>query len=280
VNQRRGSQTDIDFTELVPPPLEAQPTRKRNANSNFFGSMPLLQPYMAGTHSMPHCKANDQETPSEGTLQERGLASFHKGRYDEAVAFLSQAIAEDAANHDLRLHRASSYMAVHAFKPAALDIRMVLTALPEHHIAWLRLGDAYTGMRCYDKAHKAYKRAMRVSPSYEFTRKARHLADQALYRRNSFIISMSGSAPRLPVKAGVQTVPSARSKRSQARPSSPLACEIKVKARQQIRRMLLETDGYVEDPNGDTAGKDSNNHNSRLQDECFFTETVENLVPT
>ena len=167
-----------------------------------------LSPYMIRTASIDYVY-DGQELPFEAgdTDHEQGIKCVNRGLYHDAIPFLSKALQIQPENSEVVSLRCLCFNSIRNYPAALCDAKMLIRLNATEPSYWLRVADVYYSLRCYDKAKKAYKSALRYSTSHVFSRKVQQLYDMAHYRDNSFRISCPGlhAAKKKPVLVDMST---------------------------------------------------------------------------
>jgi CRP-like cAMP-binding protein len=154
-------------------------------------SCPLHRP-AAGKRAIYDRVAPVPHQPDEMSTDKLVTRTKHcvnKGMYHEALECLDRLLLLQPDNIDALRQRGICLAATRDYGGAVKDAQEYTRRVPDDAHGWLRVADAFYGLRKYDYARKAYVRAGKVSPSADFTRKVSILFDNAKYRHNSFLIS-------------------------------------------------------------------------------------------
>ncbi|MEW6672827.1 MAG: tetratricopeptide repeat protein [Thermodesulfobacteriota bacterium] len=91
----------------------------------------------------------------------RGLAHFDKGRYDQAVADFSQAIAIDPKNAAAYSNRGDTYLLMGRYDLAIADFTKVIEINPKLSVFYYLRGNAYFKKKDYDNCWNDYNMAQK-----------------------------------------------------------------------------------------------------------------------
>jgi len=105
--------------------------------------------------------------PAAEQWKNNGNAAFQKGNNAEAVKCYSKAIEIDPNNHVYFTNRATAYAAMQEWEKALPDADKAVTLKNDWVKGWFRKGQALVGLKRYDDAVDAYKRAVELDPKNE-----------------------------------------------------------------------------------------------------------------
>jgi stress-induced-phosphoprotein 1 len=103
-------------------------------------------------------------TTTAEELKAQGNAAFTAGKFEDAVALFSQAIAVDPQNHVLWSNRSGAYCSLKRYEEALSDAERVTELRPDWPKGWSRKAAAHQGLRQWQSALKAWQKAMELDP--------------------------------------------------------------------------------------------------------------------
>jgi len=117
------------------------------------------------------------ETPRAEALFAKGRDALFRGRYDEAITLLDQAVTADPTKTGYRLHLARAYRYAGNNNEAAKHLEEILKTAPDHVEAGQAVGEIYT----VDKKWKDVVRVLEPLLKYRHDYPTYHMLAQAYY---------------------------------------------------------------------------------------------------
>lgn len=108
----------------------------------------------------------------EDTYKDKGVKAFASEKFDDAVAFFTQAIAQNGQNHAIYSNRSATYMAMKDFQKALADAEKVIELKPDWPKGFFRKGAALENLLRYPEAFVAYQEGLARDANDENLKKA------------------------------------------------------------------------------------------------------------
>jgi len=105
--------------------------------------------------------------PQAEKFKNDGNTAFQKGNNAEAIKLYSKAVELDPKSHVYLTNRATAYAAMQDWDKALTDSNKAIALKDDWVKGWFRKGQALVGMKKYDEAVDAYKRAVELDPKNE-----------------------------------------------------------------------------------------------------------------
>ncbi|KAF0893729.1 hypothetical protein E2562_029404 [Oryza meyeriana var. granulata] len=116
-------------------------------------------------------------------VKAKGNAAFSAGRFEEAAAHFTDAIALAHDNHVLYSNRSAAYASLHLYPEALADAEKTVALRPDWAKGYSRLGAARLGLGDAAGAVAAYEKGLALEPSNQALKDGLAQARQALTRR-------------------------------------------------------------------------------------------------
>ncbi len=123
-------------------------------------------PIKETTELLEKTKAIELNPQDAIAYSNRGLAYFHKGDYDRAIAEYTRAIELNPRDAETYAKRGSAYIGLGDNKKAIESFKQAIGIKPDEVIAHCLLGLAYRISGDYQKAIESYKEAVRIKPDF------------------------------------------------------------------------------------------------------------------
>jgi tetratricopeptide (TPR) repeat protein len=111
-------------------------------------------------------KTAEKENPAQEEF-DKAVISLNYNLFDEAIRYLNNAIALDAANPQYYYTLGVAYFQKKDYPQAEQAFEQCLTLQPDHVMALNSLGVVYQEMKLFDKAEEQYKKAFSIDGNFD-----------------------------------------------------------------------------------------------------------------
>jgi tetratricopeptide (TPR) repeat protein len=127
------------------------------------------------------CLAYGQEKSKSKELYNKGIASFSRNNYREAIQYFNESIKLDSGNYDAWLKRGFCKSFMKDFEGEMSDYSYVIQTKPDHKWSYISRGGAYNRLGKYDLAIADFDKALSLDSK-----------DAEVYNNRGFAKKMKG----------------------------------------------------------------------------------------